>query len=118
MLEPFSDSVGKRHEIWLREKDQEAIGGTAAESDLAEASSKVGPAGARAFTTDQLPGLNLLRDPIATSLSIETDDFDCAPFSQRGGLGKAHQLFGEQLPKRREHGAPPWPPEAHTPNLM
>ena len=21
------------------------------------------------------------------------------PFSQRGGLGKAHQLFGEQLPK-------------------
>lgn len=27
------------------------------------------------------------------------DDFDYAPFSQRGGLGKAHQLFGEQLPK-------------------
>ena len=22
-----------------------------------------------------------------------------APFNQRGGLGKAHQLFGEQLPK-------------------
>ncbi len=30
--------------------------------------------------------------------SIEPDDFDYAPFSQRGGLGKAHQLFGEQLP--------------------
>ncbi|MCP5522094.1 MAG: hypothetical protein H7A46_11170 [Verrucomicrobiales bacterium] len=27
------------------------------------------------------------------------DDFDYAPFSKRGGLGKAHQLFGEQLPK-------------------
>ena len=35
----------------------------------------------------------------ATSLSIEPDDFENAPFSQRGGLGKAHQLFGEQLPK-------------------
>lgn len=25
------------------------------------------------------------------------DDFDYAPFSQRGGLGKAHQLFGADL---------------------
>jgi type I restriction enzyme, R subunit len=53
-----------------------------------------------------------MNDPIATSLSIEPDDFDCALFlvapkpreggSQRGGLGKAHQLFGEQLPKLLE----------------
>jgi type I restriction enzyme R subunit len=35
----------------------------------------------------------------ATSLSIEPDDFDYAPFGLRGGLGKAHQPFGEQLPK-------------------
>jgi len=34
---------------------------------------------------------------LATSLSIEPDDFDHAPFSQRGGLGNAPQLFGEQL---------------------
>ena len=49
------------------------------------------------FTPDQLAWLNLIRDHIATSLSIETDDFDYAPFSQQGGLGKAHQLFGDQL---------------------
>jgi len=42
------------------------------------------------------------RDHIATSLSIEPDDFDYAPFSQRGGLGKAHQLFGEELPELLE----------------
>jgi len=36
---------------------------------------------------------------LATSLNIEPDDFDYAPLNQRGGLGKAHQLFGEQLPK-------------------
>ena len=35
----------------------------------------------------------------ATSLSIEPDDLELSPFNQRGGLGKAHQLFGEQLPK-------------------
>jgi len=46
------------------------------------------------FTGDQLARLNLIRDDIATSLSIETDDFDLAPFVQQGGLGRAHQLFG------------------------
>jgi type I restriction enzyme, R subunit len=44
-------------------------------------------------------GIMDYRDHIATSLSIEPDDFDYASFSQRGGLGKVHQLFGAQLPK-------------------
>jgi hypothetical protein len=35
----------------------------------------------------------------AASLSMEADDFDDAPLSQRTGLGKAYQLIGEQLPK-------------------
>ena len=33
----------------------------------------------------------------ATSLSIEPDDLELSPFNQRGGLGKAHQLFGDKL---------------------
>ncbi len=39
-----------------------------------------------------------IRDHIATSLSIELDDLDYTPFNQEGGLGKAHQLFGDHLP--------------------
>jgi type I site-specific restriction endonuclease len=39
----------------------------------------------------------LIRYAHATSLSIESDDFDYAPFSQRGGLGTAHQVFGDKL---------------------
>ncbi len=50
----------------------------------------------------QLAWLGLIPDHIATSLSIALDDFDYAPFSQQGGLGSAHQLFGEQLPKLLE----------------
>ncbi len=50
------------------------------------------------FTAEQLTWLSLIRDHIATSLSMEPEDFDYAPFSQRGGLGKAHQLFCQQLP--------------------
>ena len=49
------------------------------------------------FTTEQKAWLTLIRDHIATSLSIEADDFEYAPFSQRGGLGKAYQIFGDQL---------------------
>ena len=36
---------------------------------------------------------------IATSLSIEPNNLGISPFNQRGGLGKAHQIFGDQLPK-------------------
>ena len=50
------------------------------------------------FTAEQLDWLKSIRDHIATSLSIEPEDFDYAPFSQQGGLGKAYQLFGESLP--------------------
>ena len=45
----------------------------------------------------QLAWLNLIRDHIATSLSMEQEDFDFTPFVEKGGLGKAHQLFGNDL---------------------
>ena len=77
VLAPFADSVSERFNEWLMDK---AKAGTA-------------------FTPEQLAWLNLIRDHIATSLSIEPEDLDLSPFNQRGGLGKAHQLFGEQLPK-------------------
>ena len=76
VLEPFAESVATRFHEWLMDK------------------AKVGTK----FTADQLAWLNLIRDHIATSLSIEPDDFESVPFNQMGGLGKAHQLFGEGLP--------------------
>ena len=57
------------------------------------------PSRSSTFTPEQLTWLRLIRDHIATSLSIELDDLDYTPFNQEGGLGKAHQLFGDQLPK-------------------
>ena len=76
VLAPFADSVSERFNEWLTDKAK---------------------AGA-VFTPEQLAWLGLIRDHIATSLSIEPEDFDYAPFSQKGGLGKAHQLFGDALP--------------------
>jgi len=77
LLAPFADAVAQRFQTWLKTKAQ---------------------AGA-AFTDEQVAWLTLIRDHIATSLSIEAEDLELSPFNQQGGLGKAHQLFGEQLPK-------------------
>lgn len=39
----------------------------------------------------------MIRDHVATSVTIEREDFDVAPFAQAGGLGRAYQVFGERL---------------------
>jgi type I restriction enzyme R subunit len=49
------------------------------------------------FTRTSSPGSISSATTSPPSLSIESQDFDYAPFAQQGGLGKAHQLFGEQL---------------------
>ena len=77
VLAPFADSVSERFNEWLTDKAQSGA----------------------VFTPEQLAWLNLIRDHIATSLSIDGDDFDLSPFIEKGGLGRAYQLFGEQLPK-------------------
>lgn len=39
----------------------------------------------------------MIRNHIAANLSIEPGDFEYSPFTQEGGLGKVHQLFGKDL---------------------
>jgi type I restriction enzyme R subunit len=75
VLAPFADSVSERFNEWLMDKAKAGV----------------------KFNAEQLAWLNLIRDHIATSLSIEPDDLELSPFNQRGGLGKAHQLFGSRL---------------------
>ncbi|MGA9450907.1 MAG: type I restriction-modification enzyme R subunit C-terminal domain-containing protein [Verrucomicrobiia bacterium] len=89
VLAPFADSVSERFNEWLMDKAKAA----------SQPSSLNAQPAAPFFTQEQLSWLNLIRDHIATSLSIELEDLELAPFNQRGGLGKGHQLFGEQLPR-------------------
>ncbi len=74
-LAPFADGVRERFQGWLAM--QETAG--------------------RAFTEEQVRWLEDIRDHIAGSVSMEMGDFQYAPFSRQGGLGRAHQLFGEEL---------------------
>lgn len=53
--------------------------------------------GGKQFTAEQRHWLEMIRNHIVANLSIETGDFDYAPFTQEGGLGKVYQVFGEDL---------------------
>ena len=44
----------------------------------------------------------MIRDHIVVNLGVDQDDFEYAPFAQEGGLGKVHQLFGNELNRLME----------------
>ncbi len=51
----------------------------------------------RQFTDQQVRWLTMMRDHVATSLEIGIEDFDNVPFAQEGGLGRAAQVFGDNV---------------------
>ena len=75
-LAPFADGVRERFDGWLAM--QETVG--------------------RAFTQEQVRWLEDIRDHIAGSVSMDLSAFQYAPFNQQGGLGRAYDLFGDELP--------------------
>jgi len=75
VLEPFSETVNHKFGEWLAK--QEKLG--------------------REFTIEQRVWLTMIKDHIATSLSIGMEDFENVPFNQKGGAVKAYQLFGTEL---------------------
>jgi type I site-specific restriction endonuclease len=74
-LVPFAEQVKQRFEGWMAM--QETAG--------------------RAFTSEQRLWLEAIRDHIAGSVSIGLEDFQFAPFDQRGGVARAYALFGDDL---------------------
>lgn len=74
-LEPYADVVRLRYDLWLTE----------------QASS------GRTFTPEQRHWLDLVAEHIATSLSVDREDFDLDPFRSEGGLVRASQVFGKEL---------------------
>jgi type I restriction enzyme R subunit len=77
VLQPFSETVNERFDNWLSEQKQSG----------------------RSFTPEQSDWLVMIKNHIAASLSIETDDFDYIPFYGKGGLARANEVFGGDLNK-------------------
>ncbi|RZB29897.1 MAG: type I restriction enzyme, R subunit [Desulfobacteraceae bacterium Eth-SRB1] len=71
-LVPFPEKVDANFKAWLAQQGKE-------------------------FDEEKLHWLEMIRDHIAGNLSIDTEDFEYAPFSQEGGIGKVYQLFGDEL---------------------
>jgi type I restriction enzyme R subunit len=76
-LEPFAEIVNERFEHWLSLQEKSG----------------------RTFTPEQIEWLKMIKDPITASLRIEMDDFELAPFYEKGGAIKAYQIFGQELDK-------------------
>lgn len=74
-LTPFAEVVRQRYTKW---REQQAADGVS-------------------FSPEQVQWLDKMAEHIATSLAVETDDFNNGWFASRGNLGKAYQLFGDQL---------------------
>lgn len=74
-LEPWPEHVAGRFDGWLLQQQNAG----------------------RQFSDDQLEWLELIRDHLAASLSIEVNELQDVPFSHHGGLFKARELFGTEL---------------------
>lgn len=75
VLQPFTETVNERFSVWIA--GQEQLG--------------------KKFTPVQIEWLAMIKDHIATSLTIDIEDFELAPFYEKGGLAKVYKLFGEDL---------------------
>jgi type I restriction enzyme R subunit len=76
-LEPWADTVNGRFQEWL--KEQRRFG--------------------REFTPEQIEWLRMIKDHIATTMTMEMEDFELAPFFEKGGAAKVCQVFGSDLGK-------------------
>jgi type I restriction enzyme R subunit len=74
-LVPFPEKVNERFASWLLQQEQ-------ADSH---------------FSEEQLRWLQEIRDHVAASMAISTEDLDYTPFLERGGIGAAYEVFGDKL---------------------
>ena len=63
VLEPFPETVNHRFDNWLAQQEKQE----------------------KKFTPEQIEWLEMIKDHIAASLSIEMEDFEYAPFYEKGG---------------------------------
>lgn len=72
-LVPFADRVGERFARWMAQQQNRG----------------------RSFSEEQQRWLTLIRDRIASDAEVALDDVDDVPFTNEGGLGRFHALFGD-----------------------
>jgi len=74
-LVPYFETVEQRFQAWVTAQQNQG----------------------RTFTPAQMEWLERIRDVVASSLTISTDDFEYSPLLEAGGLGGATTVFGNNL---------------------
>ena len=74
-LEPYRYTITTRYDEWLASQASRGI----------------------TYTENELEWLELMRDQIASSLSIQKEDFEYDRFAQKGWLGGVYGVFGNRL---------------------
>ena len=54
-------------------------------------------AGHKQFSPEQMNFLRMIKEHIATSFHIDTEDLNYTPFDAKGGIGGMYQLFGDNM---------------------
>ncbi len=75
-LTPFDATVRRNFQSWVMQKQR---------------------GNAPKFNAQQMAWLHMIRDHVTTSYHIDRDDLEYAPFDAKGGLGRMHQLFGDEM---------------------
>jgi type I restriction enzyme R subunit len=74
-LTAFENTVNRNFQKWVFEKN----------------------AGNKQFTEAQMEWLRMIKEHVISSVHLERDDLDYAPFDAKGGIGRMHQLFGAEM---------------------
>jgi type I restriction enzyme R subunit len=74
-LVPFHEHVDQRFAGWLAGQEQRGV----------------------LFTDEQRRWLIWMKENIAAEIDITPESFEYTPFAEHGGIGRATQVFGDQL---------------------
>ena len=75
-VSPYSETVRKNFQNWIMTHHS---------------------GGGEKFNEEQMDWLRMIRDHVISSFHMDRDDLEMAPFDAKGGMGRMHQLFGDQM---------------------
>ena len=74
-LSPYSETVRRNFQNWIMSRHS---------------------GGGEKFNEEQMVWLRMIRDHISSSLHLDRDDLEMAPFDGKGGMGQMYKLFGDR----------------------
>lgn len=80
VLTPYDKTVDRNFQTWVFKKQE----------------------GVLKFNEEQMAWLRMIKEHIASSVHLDMEDLDHAPFDANGGIGRMYQLFGDDMYKITE----------------